>query len=59
MRKNIFEVVTELLMTQSKYLSEDGKLLKATIYSDVMTMDEKLLSLLLSNETVRDRFFKI
>lgn len=29
------------------------KLLKATIYSDVMTMDEKLLSLLLSNETIR------
>lgn len=58
MEKNIFEVVAEVLKTNSKYLSDDGKLLKATVYSDVITMNEELLSLLLSNNKIKERFFK-
>lgn len=58
MKKNIFEIVEELLKTNSKYLSEDGKLLKAVVYSDVMTMDEELLSMLLSDDAIKERFFK-
>ena len=58
MDKNIFEVVTELLKTNLKYVSEDGKLLKAIVYRDVMNMNEELILLLLSEEKVRDRFFK-
>ena len=58
MDKNIFEIVEEILKTNSKYLSEDGKLLKATVYSDVMTMDEELLSMLLSDDAIKERFFK-
>lgn len=58
MEKNIFELVADLLKTEIKYTSEDGKLLKASVYSDVMTMDEKLLSLLMSDETIKERFFK-
>lgn len=58
MNKNIFEVVEEVLKTNLKYVSDDGKLLKAMVYSDVMTMDKELLCLLLSNEKIKERFFK-
>ena len=56
--KNIFDTVAELLLTNDKYKAEDGKLLKAVVYSDVMAMSEDLLSLLLSNEDVKETFFK-
>jgi len=58
MNKNIFEIVEEVLKTNSKYISDDGKLLKAIVYSDVMTMDKELLCLLLSNEKIKERFFE-
>lgn len=58
MNKNIFEIVEEVLKTNSKYISDDGKLLKAMVYSDVMTMDKELLCLLLSDEKIKERFFK-
>ncbi|CAD7287340.1 hypothetical protein LMG7974_00247 [Campylobacter majalis] len=58
MNKNIFEIVEEVLKTNLKYISDDGKLLKAIVYSDVMTMDKELLCLLLSNEKIKERFFK-
>ena len=57
MDKNIFEVVTELLKTNLKYVSEDGKLLKAIVYRDVINMNEELILLLLSEEKVKERFF--
>lgn len=56
--KNIFDTVAELLLTNDKYKAEDGKLLKAVVYSDVMAMSEDLLALLLSNEGVKEIFFK-
>lgn len=58
MNKNIFEIVEDVLKTNSKYLSDDGKLLKAEIYSDVMVMDRELLCLLLSEEQIKERFFE-
>lgn len=58
MKKNIFETVGDLLITLPKYVSEDGKVLKAIVYSDIMTMNEDLLKLLLSKEEVKKRFFK-
>ncbi|UBX97190.1 site-specific DNA-methyltransferase [Mycoplasmopsis synoviae] len=58
MTKNIFEIVEETLRTNSKYISNDGKLLKAIVYSDVMTMNKELLNLLLSNEKIKERFFQ-
>ena len=56
--KNIFDTVAELLLTNDKYKAEDGKLLKAVVYSDVMAMSEDLLTLLLSNEDAKETFFK-
>lgn len=58
MEKNIFEIVTNTLQTNSKYISENGKILKATVYSDVMTMNKGLLALLLSNEKIKNIFFQ-
>lgn len=58
MNKNIFEIVVGVLKTNSKYISDDGKLLKAMVYSDVMTMNKELLSLLLSDEKIKERFFE-
>ncbi|CAC13570.1 TYPE III RESTRICTION-MODIFICATION SYSTEM: METHYLASE [Mycoplasmopsis pulmonis] len=58
MKKNIFDLVEDLLKTKTKYVSEDGKLVKTLISSDIMTMNESLLSLLLSNEEIKKTFFK-
>lgn len=58
MNKNIFEIVEEVLKTNEKYIADDGKLLKAVVYSDIMAMDKELLSLLLSQEKIRERFFQ-
>lgn len=55
--KNIFEIVQEVLLGADKYQSEDNNLLKAKVYSDIMMMDEELLSLLLSNERIKEEFF--
>ncbi|WAM00666.1 site-specific DNA-methyltransferase [Mycoplasmopsis felis] len=57
MNKNIFQTTKEILMNNPKYISKDNKLLKAKVYSDVMTMNKDLLSLLLSNNDIKQRFF--
>lgn len=57
MKENIFERITNLLKSKEKYVSDDGELLKAKIYSDIITMDKNLLSLLLSDEEVKKAFF--
>lgn len=56
--KDIFVTVAALLLTKERYKAEDGKLLKAIVYSDVMAMNAELLSLLLSNKDVKTTFFK-
>lgn len=58
MEKNIFKIVEEVLKSNPKYISEDGKLLKAVVYSDVMAMDKELLLLLLSNKKIKERFLE-
>lgn len=58
MKKNLFETVAEVLKSNSKYVAEDGNLLKAVVYSDVMNMKKELLGLLLSNETIKEKFFE-
>lgn len=55
--KNIYEIVVDLLKSNEKYLSEDGNLLKANIYSDAMTMNKELIETLLKNEATREKFF--
>lgn len=57
MKENLYDRIGELLKTKEEYRSEDGDLLKAKVYSDIMTMDRKLISLLLSDEEVKEAFF--
>lgn len=57
MKKDLFSKLEDLLKTNSKYVSEDDKLIKTSVYSDVMTMDEELLKLLMSDDEVKERFF--
>lgn len=55
--KNIYDIVVDLLKSDERYLSEDGNLLKANVYSDAMTMNKDLIELLLTNEATRKKFF--
>ena len=57
MKENLYDRIGELLKTKEEYRSEDGNLLKAKVYSDIMTMDKNLISLLLSDEEVKEAFF--
>lgn len=57
MSKNIYEIVEEKLKENANYVAEDGKLLKAKVYSDVMTMNKDLIKLLLSDEKIKNTFF--
>lgn len=57
MHTNLFKIIETVLKTNKNYVSEDGKLLKAHIYSDAMVLNTQLLSLLLSNEEIKNCFF--
>ena len=57
MKENILDKVARLLKSNSNYITEDGELLKAKVYSDIMTMNEDLLKLLLSDEDIKKTFF--
>ena len=58
MNKNIFEIVIDTLLKLKKYVSEDGKLLKASVYEDIINMDKDLLFVLISNPKIKERFFQ-
>ncbi len=55
--KNIYDIVVDLLKSNERYLSEDGNLLKANVYSDAMTMNKELIETLLKNEATKKKFF--
>ncbi|MDD1372273.1 hypothetical protein PT353_01940, partial [Metamycoplasma hyosynoviae] len=57
MKNNIFQLLEELLKNNSKYLSKDKKILKPVVYNDVMNMNKELISLLMSNEEIKNSFF--
>ncbi|MGO3752024.1 MAG: site-specific DNA-methyltransferase [Peptoniphilaceae bacterium] len=57
MKTNIFDIVAKILLTKDKYVAEDGRLLKATVYTDIMTMDKELIELLINNEKIKNTFF--
>ncbi len=55
---NFYDEVLEVLKQDARFFAEDGTLLRNAVYEAAMQMDEKLLSLLLSNETTKSHFFK-
>ncbi|WFQ91328.1 site-specific DNA-methyltransferase [Mycoplasma feriruminatoris] len=58
MKTNIYQLVTSLLTTNSRYISEDKKLLKTIVYQDAINTKPELLKLLLSNEDIKKTFFE-
>ena len=49
----------ELLKEDERFLAEDGQILKSKVYDAAMDMDEELLNLLISNDTMKDIFLKM
>ena len=49
--------IETLFKSKDKYQSDDNKLLKTKIYEDVMKMEPEVLTLLLSDESIKKEFF--
>lgn len=54
----LYEELVELLKSDERFFSEDGAFLRNAVYEAAMTMDEKLLHLLINNNDTKKRFFK-
>ncbi|MBE7052789.1 MAG: site-specific DNA-methyltransferase [Ruminococcaceae bacterium] len=54
---NFFDTVIEVLKQDERFFSEEGELLRNTVYESAMKMDSDLLKLLYNNEMTRERFF--
>lgn len=52
------EILEKTLLQDKRFVAEDGKVLKAKVYDAAMAMDEDLLHLLLSEQVLKDHFFK-
>ena len=51
------DILVNLLKTDSRYFTDEGELLKNTVYEDAMKMETSLIKLLLSDDTCKARFF--
>lgn len=57
MENNILKTLTEVLEKDKNFVSSDRILLKNIIRQKAENLDENLISLLLDNETLREKFF--
>ena len=57
MSENLNNTLEEILKKDKKYVTEDGKILKAKVYEDTMNMDSNLIRLLANNERIKKSFF--
>ncbi len=57
MKEKFFDKIISLLKSKEKYVSNDGELLKAKVYTDIMTMDKELIEHLISNDEIKESFF--
>lgn len=57
MKKSINEIVEDILTSEDRYYSKDGKLLKNLVIEDAQKMDANLIQLLFDNETLRSYLF--
>lgn len=53
-----FEILENLLKKDERFVSQDGKVMRNAVYEASNKMDEKLLSLLMSDEKIKEIFFK-
>lgn len=54
---NFFDKVLDVLKQDKRFFSEEGELLRNSVYEAAMKMDSSLLKLLYSSEVTRERFF--
>lgn len=54
-----YETVLAVLKQDKRFFTEEGVLLRNAVYEAAMQMDTNLIRLLLSNNTTKERFFKI
>ena len=58
MNNNLLNALIEVLKFDERFISNEWDLLKNTIREKAENLDENLISLLLDNETLREKFFK-
>lgn len=54
---NFFEILVEVLKSDERFFTEDGTLLRNKVYESAMSMDTRLIGLLLLNTDTKRRFF--
>lgn len=57
MQNNLLNTLIEVLKQDERFISNEWDLLKNTIREKAENLDENLISLLLDNETLREKFF--
>ena len=55
--QNLLDDLTKLLQAEQSFIS-DGKILKNAVIEAALTMDARLLELLMQSDTIKDHFFK-
>ena len=56
---DFYQNVLDVLKQDSRFFTENGELLRNTVYEAAMKMDSALIKLLYENETTKNRFFTI
>ena len=57
LNNSFYNEIINVLKTDDRFISEDGKLLRNSVYEAAMKMDSSLIKSLLSNEETKKRFF--
>ena len=57
MNNQFYNIVLEVLKQDKRFFTDNGELLRNSVYESAMQMDSKLIKLLLSNEETKKRFF--
>ena len=57
MNNQFYNIVLEVLKQDKRFFTDNGELLRNSVYEAAMQMDSKLIKLLLSNEETKKRFF--
>ena len=57
MNNQFYNIVLEVLKQDKRFFTDNGELLRNSVYESAMQMDSKLIKLLLLNEETKKRFF--
>jgi len=55
--KSFNDTLTELLKKDSRFIDENNELIRAEIINEALKIDKDLISILLSNKEIKDKFF--